>query len=171
MVARRHQATVGSALDPEGTKQEGLVAARAHPVTDIASPHAVTRADVIGGWRGNLERPGVLGKWPGWRVIWPDGLWQYEADYVDPNHGGARWRLAGDTLCLANDYLSYYHPMFNQRELLTRMKHQDNVGIIDLDLVRDRPPFSVPDSVYWSENFRATTDDCGGGWRVQHLGL
>ena len=72
-------------------------------------------------------------------------------------HGGARWRLVGDTLWLGNDYEPYYHPIINTRQ---QEVSQNHLGVWDTLLVQRRRPYPVPDSVYWAPAFRDTTRTC-----------
>ena len=76
----------------------------------LATAQTVKTADVVGAWQAELEHADSVGKSRGWLVLWPDGLWWYGGNLMQDAHGGARWRLVGDTLWLANDYGPYFHP-------------------------------------------------------------
>ena len=128
----------------------------------LASAQTLKEADLVGGWRAELERPDKPGKLIGWLVLWPDGLWAYGGPLMGHNHGGARWRLVGDTLWLADDYFPYYHPMVDPRVEALRAKGHA-LGVMDMDVIRNRKPYPVPDSVYWSPTFRDTTSSCAQG--------
>ena len=131
----------------------------------LAAAQTVTKADVVGGWRAEFEHDS-LGKamglgTNGWLVLWPDGLWAYGGSLMNHYHGGARWRLVGDTLWLGNDYTPYFHPMIGPRMRMIQVKGY-GLAVMDTDVISKRPPWLVPDSVYWSKAFRDTTTACDG---------
>jgi hypothetical protein len=122
----------------------------------------VTEADLIGAWTAELGFAGSDSTKRGWMVLWPDHLWWYGGPLMWHLHGGARWRLTGDTLWLANDYQPYFHPMIEKRILAIQRKGE-NLSIMDPEVFASRPPYPVPDSVYWSPRFRDTTSTCAQG--------
>src|SRR5881394_574528 len=90
-----------------------------------ASAQAMKAADIVGGWRAvKIEYPDSMILPMHHKVedlelmLWPDGLWMYQGPLMVQAHGGARWRLIGDTLWLGNDYEPYYHPIFDPRKAL-----------------------------------------------------
>jgi len=124
-----------------------------------ATAQMVKEADLVGGWMAELEHsddPGGNFGTRGWLLLWPDGLWAYGGDLMVHSHGGARWRLVGDTLWLGNDYEPYYHPMIALR---IRSDHLTR-AITDTSVINKRPPYPVPDSVYWSKSFRDSVTSC-----------
>ena len=127
-----------------------------------ACAQTVTQADIIGAWRMELEYPGRNEKEMVGVMLWPDGLWYYTGGaFLTQNHGGARWRLVGDTLWLANDYAPYFHPMAQPRVRKMLAAH-GHLGHLDAEINSNGTPFPVPDSVYWSQAFRDTTSTCAG---------
>lgn len=132
----------------------------------LAAAQTVTKADVVGGWRAELEHAdtgknglgGMTGA-HGWLVLWPDGLWAYGGSLMYHLHGGARWRLVGDTLWLGNDYEPYFHPMIDYRTAGIQSKGY-GLAVMDTSVINKRPPWPVPDSVYWSKAFRDSTTAC-----------
>ena len=131
----------------------------------LSSAQTVKKADLVGGWEAELEPPpgreGEAG-WRAWLVLWPDGLWWYGGPLTADRHGGARWRLVGDTLWLGNDYIPYFHPIVGPRlQVYTRKKIP--YGVMDTAIINGRSAFPVPDSVYWSKTFRDTTTACAEG--------
>lgn len=130
----------------------------------LASAQTVKKADLIGGWEAELEQPperdgaGSLA----WLILWPDGLWWYGGPLTSDIHGGARWRLVGDTLWLANDYDFYFHQMIGNR-LSAYTEKNLPYGIMDTAIINNRGPFPVSDSIYWSKTFRDTTSQCAEG--------
>lgn len=130
----------------------------------LASAQAVKEADMVGGWKGEIERAGADGVeenvGPTGLILWPDGLWAFRGAFVSDQHGGARWRLIGDTLWLGNDHVPYWHQM-SQTRLSAIGKKGQNPAAMDMDVIAQRPPYPVPDSVYWSKAFRDTTTACG----------
>jgi hypothetical protein len=77
-------------------------------LTAPALGQAMKPADLVGTWRGPVEYPQTFGNGIGWLTLWPDSTWWFW-DSQDGNesgwgnHGGGRWRLAGDTLWVADD--------------------------------------------------------------------
>ena len=65
-------------------------------------------------------------------------------------HGGARWWMVGDTLWLTNDYVFYFHPMAEPQIYALRAKGYGDLGTMDTDIIKNRAPYPVSDSVYWS---------------------
>jgi hypothetical protein len=131
-------------------------------VPALAVAQSVTRADVIGAWQAQVtlaEQPGTA---RAWLVLWPDGLWWYGGPFMWHEHGGARWRLVGDTLWLGNDYAPYFHPMIEKRVVAIQLKGY-GLSVMDPDVINQRSPYPVPDSVYWSPAFRDTTSLCAQG--------
>jgi hypothetical protein len=98
----------------------------------------------------------------GWLALWPDHLWWYGGALHWHFHGGAQWRLTGDTLWLANDYNDYFHPMIEKRILALEAKGY-GMAVMDSAIIRNRPPYPVPDSIYLSAAFRDTTSACAQG--------
>ena len=143
-----------------------------------AAAQTVTEADLVGGWRGvEVELPDTtIARYYSGNpdsvdanalelVLWPDHLWSYEGPLYPPHgHGGARWRLVGDTLWLGNDYEPYYHPILNHRWFADEIKGLPYWSL-DRDVISNRPPLPVSDSVYWSSIFRDTTTACAGSGR------
>lgn len=128
----------------------------------LVSAQTLKEADLVGGWRAELEHADSFGKSTGWLVLWPDGLWAYGGPLMWHKHGGARWQLVGDTLWLANDYEFYYHKMIAPR--MRALQEKGNVlGVMDMDVIRNRVSFPVTDSIYWSKTFRDTTSECAQG--------
>jgi hypothetical protein len=76
-------------------------------------------------------------------------------------HGGARWRLVGDILWLANDYIPYFHPMIDKQIIAIQRKGY-GLSVMDTAVINNRKPFPVPDSVYWSRDFRESRRGRGG---------
>ena len=113
----------------------------------VASAQTIKEADIVGGWRGvAVDLPAsVLAAQPDWGngdapkdltlVLWPDHLWAYQGPIMLDGHGGARWRLVGDTLWLGNDFGPYYHPIIEQRNIAYRAKGLPNWAI-DRDVIR-----------------------------------
>jgi hypothetical protein len=130
------------------------------PVPAVAQ--TVKESDLIGGWRAELQHADSTGTSIGWLVLWPDHLWWYGGALMWHHHGGARWRLVGDTLWLANDYIPYFHPMIDPR-IVAIQKKVYGLSVMDMDVIKDRGPFPVPDSIYWSKTFRDTTSTCAQG--------
>lgn len=127
-----------------------------------ASAQTVKEADLVGGWLAELEHEDSIGRTlgpRGWLVLWPDHLWWYGGAFMVHGHGGARWRLVGDTLWLSNDFEPYFHPMIQPRIEAIQAKGY-GLGVMDMGVIRDREPFEVPDSVYWSKDFRDFATDC-----------
>jgi hypothetical protein len=131
----------------------------------LAITQTVKRSDLVGGWKAELgytNNPGdVLGT-EAWLVLWPDGLWWYGGAFMAHYHGGARWRLVGDTLWLGNDYKPYFHPMIDKRIVAIQMKGY-GLSVMDKEIIDKRLPYPVSDSIYWSKTFRDTTSGCAGG--------
>lgn len=129
--------------------------------TAPAAAQTVKATDLVGAWWAELGEPGDQAeKSRVALVIWPDGLWWFAGGvFLDENHGGARWRLLGDTLWIANDYVPYFHPMIEKRILAIQAKGY-GLGVMDAESITSRPPFPVPDSVYWSPIFRDSTNTC-----------
>jgi hypothetical protein len=126
----------------------------------LAVAQTVKKADLVGGWKAELEYAEPESTYPtrggtsrASLVLWPDGLWWYGGPFMNVKHGGARWRLVGDTLWLGNDYSPYFHPMIAPRILAIQEKGY-GLGVMDMDIINQRPPYPVPDSVYWSKAFR-----------------
>lgn len=128
----------------------------------LARAQAVKQADLVGAWQAEVELADQKEKLQAWMVLWPDGLWWYGGDLMWHRHGGARWRLVGDTLWLGNDYAPYFHPMIHTRIDALREKGYSDLGTMDMDIIKQREPFDVPDSIYWSQAFRDTTSACAG---------
>lgn len=133
-----------------------------------AYAQTVTEADVIGAWRAEVEHADSEGRALGaeaWLVLWPDSLWWYGGALMRHGHGGARWRLVGDTLWLGNDYKPYFHGMITGRILNTNQKGY-GLAVMDTAIIKaTRPtPFEVPDSIYWSKDFRDSADECSGDY-------
>lgn len=122
-----------------------------------AQAQTVKAADFHGGW---LVKAGYDdGKESdAYLLFWPDGLWYF--NYLNTGHGGARWRLVGDTLWLANDFYPYYNSMIGPRIEALRAKGYGDLATMDMDIIGTRMPFAVPDSVYWSKAFRDSTRTC-----------
>lgn len=139
----------------------------------LVSAQTVKEADLIGGWRAEVEHADSVGKELGthsWLVLWPDGLWWYGGALMWHQHGGARWRAVGDTLWLANDYLPYFHGMIDTRILAIQQKGY-GLSVMDKDVIRDTGgPFDVPDSVYWSKDYRDATRECVGSMGTDQCG-
>src|SRR5689334_12960749 len=134
----------------------------AFPTLAAAQTQTVKEADLVGGWAAQLEfgdSAGESSAAPGWLVLWPDGLWWYGGALMSHGHGGARWRLVGDTLWLANDYFPYFHTMIDKR-IVAIQEAGYGLGVMDMDVIMQRPPYPVPDSVYWSKTFRDSTTAC-----------
>jgi hypothetical protein len=131
----------------------------------LVAAQVVTRPDVIGGWKAEVEHSdesgNALGK-DAWLVLWPDGLWWYGGALMFHRHGGARWRLVGDTLWLGNDYEPYFHPMIDKRIVALQDKGY-GLSVMDPDIIANRLPYPVSDSIYWSPAFRDTTSACAQG--------
>jgi len=72
-------------------------------------------------------------------------------------HGGARWRLLGDTLWLSNDYEPYFHTMIDKRIAAIDAKKY-GLAVMDTAVIRSRPPFPMPDSIFWSKAFIDSTN-------------
>ena len=66
----------------------------------------------------------------------------------------------GDTLWLGYDYIPYFHPMVEPRIFALQAKGYRDIGIIDMAIVDRRPPYPVPDSIYWSQAFRDSISAC-----------
>jgi hypothetical protein len=131
----------------------------------LAVAQTVKRADLVGGWKAEVEHADSLGNSLGpdaWLVLWPDGLWWYGGAWMGHGHGGARWRLTGDTLWLGNDYQPYFHTMIDRRIVALQQKGE-GLAVMDSAIIANRPPYPVPDSIYWSKTFRDTTSTCAGG--------
>jgi hypothetical protein len=128
----------------------------------LAVAQTVKEADLVGGWQAELKHVGSDTTSRGWLVLWPDHLWWYGGPLMGHGHGGARWRLVGDTLWLGNDYVPYFHSMIDRRIVAIQDKGY-GLGVMDMDVISKRPPYLVPDSVYWSKNFRDTTSACAQG--------
>ncbi len=120
------------------------------------TPQTIKKADVIGAWQADVELEGKEGKSRAWLVLWPDGLWWYTGQFMVHAHGGARWRLVGDTLWLSNDYEPYFHPMIDKRIVAIKAKKY-GLAVMDTAVIRSRPPFPMPDSVFWSKAFIDST--------------
>lgn len=142
------------------------------PEATTAATSPITESDVIGAWSaalrfkvhdvaaGGWSAPDSVGR--GWLVLWPDHLWWYGGALHWHFHGGARWRLVGDTLWLANDYDPYFHPMIGPRIMALEAKGY-GLAVMDSAIIHNRPPYPVPDSLYWSAQFRDTTSTCAQG--------
>jgi hypothetical protein len=131
----------------------------------FAAAQTVKPSDVIGGWKADVEHSDESGKALGndaWLVLWPDGLWWYGGAFMGHQHGGARWRLVGDTLWLGNDYQPYFHPMIDKRIVAIQRKGY-GLAVMDSAVIQHRLPYPVSDSVYWSRAFRDTTSTCAQG--------
>jgi hypothetical protein len=128
----------------------------------LVAAQTVKEADLIGGWQAEVELEGHTAPSRAWLVLWPDGLWWYGGPFMHHNHGGARWRLVGDTLWLGNDYVPYFHTMIDKRIMAIQAKGY-GLAAMDMDVINKRPAFRVPDSVYWSKAFRDTTSVCAQG--------
>ncbi len=123
----------------------------------------VKDADIVGAWVAELEHAEDDEKSRGWLVLWPDGLWWYGGPLMWHGHGGARWRLVGDTLWLSNDYEPYFHPMIEKRIWAMNAKGQ-GLAVMDSAVMKERPSFPIPDSLYWSKAFLdSTTHACTSG--------
>ena len=63
----------------------------------LASAQTVKEADLIGGWRAEVELADSAGTSPAWLVLWPDGLWWYGGALMWHHQGvrGGGW-LAAD---------------------------------------------------------------------------
>jgi hypothetical protein len=140
-----------------GLRRWLILGALAFPA--LGAAQTLKEADLVGGWQGEVEHADAnpSGGTRMTLVLWPDGLWEYTGALMGHEHGGARWRLVGDTLWLGNDYLPYYHPIINTRQEEVFKNH---LGVWDTLLVKRRRPYPVPDSVYWSQAFRDTTTAC-----------
>lgn len=140
-----------------------IIGMLAFPTLGIAQQ--VKRSDLIGGWKAEVEHSDEAGKAMGkdaWLVLWPDGLWWYGGAFMTHQHGGARWRLVGDTLWLGNDYEPYFHPMIDKRIVAIQRKGY-GLSVMDQEIIGQRLPYPVSDSVYWSKAFRDTVSECAQG--------
>jgi hypothetical protein len=131
----------------------------------FAVAQTVQRSDLVGGWKAEVEHADSRGNSLDpdvWLVLWPDGLWWYGGALMGDGHGGARWRLVGDTLWLGNDYQPYFHTMIDRR--IVALQHKGyGLAVMDSAIITNRPPYPVPDSIYWSKTFRDTTSTCAAG--------
>lgn len=131
----------------------------------LAAAQNVKHSDVIGGWKADVEHSDPSGEALGkdaWLALWPDGLWWYGGAFMGHAHGGARWRLVGDTLWLGNDYQPYFHPMIDKR-IVALQQEGYGLAVMDSAVFANRLPYPVPDSIYWSQAFRDTTSTCAQG--------
>jgi hypothetical protein len=138
-----------------------------HPTT---AAQQLKTTDVIGAWKAEVRFPEGAAKTSRANlVLWPDGLWWFGGPFMADYHGGARWRLVGDTLWLGTDYVPYFHPMIEHR--IHAINNTLEYGLSAMDtldrfvkrVISRRPPYPVSDSVYWSKAFRDTTSVCADG--------
>src|ERR1041385_3294394 len=141
-----------------------------------AAAQTVKRADIAGTWAGNAYYDSTdsrgcsvrrgCGTADGYMALWPtSGLWWYEHHMPDWGmHGGARWRLVGDTLWLGIDWL--YGDILDDSlaaNFLVVERGVDQRGVDALDLVPGVADtvdtlnlawYPRDDSLFWSRNLR-----------------
>lgn len=110
--------------------------ALAFTVPAPARAQTVTLQDIMGTWWGREDwltegKPGFAQL-----TLWPDSIWCFRNDTPTggKNHGGARWRLSGDTLWLV-DYTgndTFYHQVIAAREQALLDGNMDTVGLVQL---------------------------------------
>jgi len=130
----------------------------------LAAAQTVKEVDLVGAWRAEVEHGDSVGNALGthaWLVLWPDSLWWWGGALHYHTHGGARWRLVGDTLWLGNDYEPYFHPMIQPRIEAIQEKGY-GLAAMDMKIIGNREPYDVPDSIYWSKAFRDSVTACSG---------